>query len=100
MQFVQDEINFTHDPTIEDRYRKLVVIDGETCLLEIYDTTGEENFSAMRDQYMKRGVGFLLVFALDNLSSFEKVESYISQIHRVKDCSEVCIPMIRKSLYR
>ena len=30
------------DPTIEDSYRKQVVIDGETCLLDILDTAGQE----------------------------------------------------------
>jgi hypothetical protein len=27
-----------------------VVIDGETCLLDILDTAGQEEYSAMRDQ--------------------------------------------------
>ena len=31
-----------YDPTIEDSYRKQVVIDGETCLLDILDTAGQE----------------------------------------------------------
>lgn len=37
-----------YDPTIEDSYRKQVVIDGETCLLDILDTAGQEEYSAMR----------------------------------------------------
>lgn len=27
-----------------------MVIDGETCLLDILDTAGQEEYSAMRDQ--------------------------------------------------
>ena len=30
-----------------------VAIDGETCLLNILDTAGQEKYSAMRDQYMR-----------------------------------------------
>lgn len=81
-----------YDPTIEDSYRKQVVIDGETCLLDILDTAGQEEYSAMRDQYMRTGEGFLCVFAIDNMKSFEDVESYRGQIRRVKDADD--IPMI------
>lgn len=29
---------------LEDSYRKQVVIDGETCLLDILDTAGQEEY--------------------------------------------------------
>lgn len=80
------------DPTIEDSYRKQVVIDGETCLLDILDTAGQEEYSAMRDQYMRTGEGFLLVFAVNNAKSFDDISSYREQIKRVKDADEV--PMV------
>jgi small GTP-binding protein len=78
-----------YDPTIEDSYRKQVVIDGETCLLDILDTAGQEEYSAMRDQYMRTGEGFLLVFAVNNAKSFEDISTYREQIKRVKDAEEV-----------
>lgn len=46
-------------------------------------------FSAMRDQYMRTGEGFLLVFALNELKSFENIQHYREQIRRVKDSEEV-----------
>lgn len=48
--------------------------------------------SAMRDQYMRTGEGFLCVFAVNNDKSFEDVNSYREQIKRVKDADEV--PMV------
>ncbi|KAK2154149.1 hypothetical protein LSH36_275g03001 [Paralvinella palmiformis] len=81
-----------YDPTIEDSYRKQVVIDGETCLLDILDTAGQEEYSAMRDQYMRTGEGFLCVFAVNNSRSFEDINQYREQIKRVKDADEV--PMV------
>lgn len=77
---------------VEDSYRKQVVIDGETCLLDILDTAGQEEYSAMRDQYMRTGEGFLLVFAINNAKSFEDISTYREQIKRVKDADEV--PMV------
>ena len=43
----------------------------------------------MRDQYMRTGEGFLLVFAVNNAKSFEDISAYREQIKRVKDAEEV-----------
>ncbi len=37
IQLVQSHFIDEYDPTIEDSYRKQVVIDDESCLLEILD---------------------------------------------------------------
>ncbi|XKL68064.1 hypothetical protein PGB90_003555 [Kerria lacca] len=92
IQLIQNHFVDEYDPTIEDSYRKQVVIDGETCLLDILDTAGQEEYSAMRDQYMRTGEGFLLVFAVNNAKSFEDIRTYREQIKRVKDAEEV--PMV------
>uniref|UniRef100_A0A3B4AS59 GTPase KRas n=1 Tax=Periophthalmus magnuspinnatus TaxID=409849 RepID=A0A3B4AS59_9GOBI len=93
IQLIQNHFVDEYDPTIElqDSYRKQVVIDGETCLLDILDTAGQEEYSAMRDQYMRTGEGFLCVFAINNTKSFEDVHLY-EQINRVKDSDSV--PMV------
>uniref|UniRef100_A0A8C5JNB5 NRAS proto-oncogene, GTPase n=5 Tax=Passeriformes TaxID=9126 RepID=A0A8C5JNB5_JUNHY len=77
---------------LQDSYRKQVVIDGETCLLDILDTAGQEEYSAMRDQYMRTGEGFLCVFAINNSKSFADINLYREQIKRVKDSDDV--PMV------
>lgn len=92
IQLIQNHFVDEYDPTIEDSYRKQVVIDGETCLLDILDTAGQEEYSAMRDQYMRTGEGFLLVFAINNAKSFEDIAMYREQIKRVKDADDV--PMV------
>lgn len=48
----------------------------------------------MRDQYMRTGEGFLLVFAVNNAKSFEDISTYREQIKRVKDADVV--PMVCK----
>uniref|UniRef100_A0A7S0PWI9 Ras protein n=1 Tax=Coccolithus braarudii TaxID=221442 RepID=A0A7S0PWI9_9EUKA len=92
IQLIQNHFIDEYDPTIEDSYRKQVTIDDETCLLDILDTAGQEEYSAMRDQYMRNGQGFLCVYSLTNRSSFEEVAAFREQILRVKDAEEV--PMV------
>lgn len=55
VQFVQGIFVEKYDPTIEDSYRKQVEVDNSQCMLEILDTAGTEQFTAMRDLYMKNG---------------------------------------------
>ncbi|CAG0898714.1 unnamed protein product, partial [Cyprideis torosa] len=92
IQYLRNTFVEEYDPTIEDSYRKQVVIDGETCLLNILDTAGQEDLSAWRDQYMRTGEGFLLVFAVDVPESLEVIAQYRQQILRVKDAEDV--PMV------
>ena len=50
-ELIQNHFVDEYDPTIEDSYRKQVWVDDEQCLLDILDTAGQEEYSAMRDQY-------------------------------------------------
>jgi GTPase KRas protein len=90
--FAQNHFIDEYDPTIEDSYRKQVTIDEETCLLDILDTAGQEEYSAMRDQYMRTGQGFLMVFSITSRSSFDEITSFREQILRVKDADKA--PMV------
>lgn len=113
IQLIQNHFVDEYDPTIEDSYRKQVTIDDETCLLDILDTAGsflekfkfpeihssyhvpvpillgQEEYSAMRDQYMRTGQGFVCTYAITSRSSFDEVNSFKDQICRVKDADKV-----------
>ncbi|KAI8806637.1 ras-like protein 1 [Cladochytrium replicatum] len=85
IQFIQSQFVDEYDPTIEDSYRKQSVVDGETAILDVLDTAGQEEYSAMREQYMRSGEGFLLVYSITSRSSFEEIQMFYQQILRVKD---------------
>jgi Ras-related protein Rap-1A len=92
VQFVQGIFVEKYDPTIEDSYRKQVEVDGQQCMLEILDTAGTEQFTAMRDLYMKNGQGFVLVYSITAQSTFNDLSDMRDQILRVKDTDSV--PMV------
>jgi GTPase KRas protein len=74
-----------HRVTVADSYRKQCVIDDEVALLDVLDTAGQEEYSAMREQYMRTGEGFLLVYSITDRQSFEEIMTFQQQILRVKD---------------
>ena len=77
-----------HDPTIEDRYKSNLNIDGTEYEVEILDTAGEEDYQNMMDMWISFGEGFLLVFAINEKESFEllkgKHDRVIKGKHGVK----------------
>ncbi|XP_036336507.1 ras-like protein 2 [Rhagoletis pomonella] len=94
IQFIQSYFVTDYDPTIEDSYTKQCVIDDVPAKLDILDTAGQEEFSAMREQYMRSGEGFLLVYALNDHSSFDEIPKFQKQILRVKDRDEFPMLMV------
>lgn len=75
----------TYDPTIEDSYRKQVVIDQQSCMLEIVDTAGQEEYTTLRDQWIRDGEGFVLVYSIDSRASFSRIQKFHSLIQRTKE---------------
>ncbi|KAF8464174.1 ras-like protein [Kalaharituber pfeilii] len=85
IQLIQSHFVDEYDPTIEDSYRKQCIIDDEVALLDVLDTAGQEEYSAMREQYMRTGEGFLLVYSITSRPSFDEIATFQQQILRVKD---------------
>jgi len=85
IQFIQSHFIEEYDPTIEDSYRKQIVVDDTTCMLDILDTAGQDEYEAMRDNYIRSGQGFLIVYDITSRSSFEELSTFRDKILRVKD---------------
>ena len=94
IQLIQSHFVDEYDPTIEDSYRKQCTIDGEQVLLDILDTAGQEEYSAMREQYMRTGEGFLLVYSINSKNSLEELQTFYEQILRVKDSDQVPVLVV------
>ncbi|VDL65315.1 unnamed protein product [Nippostrongylus brasiliensis] len=92
VQFVQGFFVQSYDATIEDSYRKHLVLDGEDCRLEILDTAGTEQFSGMRDLYVRNGQGFILVYSVNDRESLEEIRDIRETIVRIKQDRNV--PMV------
>ncbi len=57
--------------------------------VNIIDTAGQQEYTALRDQHLKDGKEFLLVFALNDRNTFEEVKQLREQILKLKDTKKV-----------
>lgn len=64
-----------------------MAIDGQSCMLEVLDTAGQEEYTALRDQWIRDGEGFVLVYSISSRSSFTRINRFHNQIQRVKESS-------------
>jgi len=92
VKFVSGAFVEKYDPTIEDFYRKEIEVDGAPSVLEILDTAGTEQFASMRDLYIKNGQGFIVVYSITSLQTFQDIKTMKEQIARVKGTDRV--PML------
>ncbi|KAL6081751.1 hypothetical protein STEG23_016833 [Scotinomys teguina] len=73
---------------------KQVVIDHETCLLPIVDTAGLDEYDFLRDQSIRTWDGFLIVFSLKDVSTFEVVHRFREKIKTLKDSDVVLMVLM------
>lgn len=91
MQYVRGMFIESYDPTLEDSFSKRVNFGGnyEPFEIEILDTAGTDQFSAMRDMYIGNGDAFLLVYSVDSKASFNEACNLYNRIKTVKNNKKV-----------
>jgi GTPase KRas len=85
LQLIRNEFVEDFDPRIEDSYEVKQTIDDQDCNLDILVTGMQlDEYSAMRDQYLRAGQGFLCIYSITSRSSFEEISVLREQILRVR----------------
>jgi GTPase KRas protein len=52
-------------------------------VLDILDTAGQEEYSSVREQYIRTGDGFLIVYSITDRSSFLEAEAIYYFLMRI-----------------
>jgi GTPase KRas protein len=52
-------------------------------VLDILDTAGQEEYSAVREQYIRTADGFLIVYSITDRSSFLEAEAIYNFLMRI-----------------
>eukprot|EP01127_Copromyxa_protea_P001894 TRINITY_DN1179_c2_g2_i1.p1 TRINITY_DN1179_c2_g2~~TRINITY_DN1179_c2_g2_i1.p1 ORF type:complete len:354 (-),score=42.41 TRINITY_DN1179_c2_g2_i1:235-1296(-) len=91
-RWISDIYTEEYDPTVEDTYLKEVVIDDVAITFQVWDTSGVEEFSALRDQCIRSCDCFILVYAITHQTTFNDLRNILARIHRIKNTTHV--PMV------
>jgi GTPase KRas len=62
-------------------------------MLEVIDTIGQEEYTALREQWIRDGDAFLILYSLTSRASFDAVNRFHEQILRVKEKAASSIPI-------
>lgn len=65
---------------------------------EFSDTAGQVEFTAMRDQYMRCGEGFIICYSVTDRHSFQEASEYRKLIARVRLTDDVPLVLIANKL--
>ena len=80
-RFTWDEFDLESRTTIGVEFStKNVTIDDKVIKAQIWDTAGQERFRSVTSAYYHGSMGALLVYAVNNRDSFEKLDRWISEI--------------------
>lgn len=63
----------------------MCLIDNEVAMLDVLDTSGQEEYSAMRYQYVRFAEGFVLLYSITSYESFEEILAFQQNILKIKD---------------
>lgn len=92
VQFVEGTCLPEYRPVFADTCSKDVEIEGQQCKLNIVDATYTEQFTEIRDLYIKHGQGFLMVYSITEQSTFDYLKNLQKQILLLKD--KINVPMV------
>ncbi len=72
------------DTTLEDHYKIYPEINNEKVEVEIIDTAGQDDYQNFFDTWVQYSDGFLLIFAINDSSTFDIVKKRFSKIITMK----------------
>ena len=83
-QFLYATFPHTYQPTVEEFHRQVYEVGDTSLTLDIVDTSGSDEFPAMRALSIINGDAFVLVYSVDDTDSFENLRHLRDQITELK----------------
>ena len=80
-RYLSGSFNQSSNPTIGSTFgEKIIKKEGVTYSLKVWDTTGQERYNSITKLFVKGSHIVILVYSIDNLQSFEKINFWYNYI--------------------
>ncbi|KAJ6250551.1 ras-like protein [Anaeramoeba flamelloides] len=85
---------YDYDPTIEDNYRRQLIVEKEICIIDVLDTSNVYETEETREKMIGEAQGFIIMYSIENEQSFLKVDHYLQSISKFKKRETNEIPIL------
>jgi len=93
-RFMYDHFDSNYDATIGiDFLAKTHTVRNKTVRLQLWDTAGQERFRSLIPSYIRDSSVAVVVYAIDNLGSFEAVDKWVEEVRNERE-NEVLIVLV------
>lgn len=80
IQFIEGQFVDSYDPTIENTFTKTVRVNSQDYEIRLMDTAGLDEYSLFPSQYSIDVHGYVLVYSITSLKSFDVVKSIYDKL--------------------
>ena len=78
LKYIEDKFSENYVSTIGIEYKiKTLIINGKKVLLRIWDTSGQERYRSITQNFYRNANGILFIFDITNKETFENIKNWI-----------------------
>lgn len=86
LKFVENRFDDGQESTINANFlTKSISVGGKTGTFNIWDTAGQEKFSALAAIYYRNATGAIVVYDITERSSFDRVVGWVKELRKMAD---------------
>ena len=94
-RFFKNEFNPVYLTTIGiDNSSKKIVKGDKTYLITVWDTTGQERFTQLAKQYLRKANGVFFVFSYDNKDSLHSIKKWLDILKNANTKQSICLMLL------
>ena len=98
-RYISDEFKEAILPTLSSNYSlKTINTEKSTVRLQIWDTVGEEKYRSIVPMFYRGSQAAFIVYAIDDLKSFQSVDSYVESLQSHLDPQSLALFLIANKI--